>query len=152
MCNVENQRVVRKRLRDENAQIPKPNAERCACHFRVTLQQQERQPPDASDLVSQHIFPLLFYAVYPLFTSCHSTLSSLRRTLRGFFLLPTKTNRNEFMHHILPFSGFSQGTTHHYCHSLFQSCCYILKTLGAGVVLIPDYRPAQCIQQGEGHH
>lgn len=68
---------------------------------------------------------------------------------RAFFLLPTKPNGNECMHHILPFSSFSQDTTHHYCHSLFQSCCYILKTLRAGVVLIPDYSPAQCIQQGQ---
>lgn len=60
-------------------QIPKPNAERRACHFMVTLevfayqtgfsiQQQERQcPPDVSDL-SQHIFPFLsFLCCFMLF-------------------------------------------------------------------------------------
>lgn len=148
---MENQRVVRTRLWDEKAQIPKPNAERCACHFMVTLQQQEKRHPRPLMYLTFYlsIFPLFchFFAFFMLFiTGLHPPIHGVRR---GFFLLPTKPNGNEFMHHILPFSGLSQDTTHHYCHSLFQSCCYILKTLGAGVVLIPDYCPAQCIQQGQ---
>lgn len=146
---MENQRVVRTRLRDENAQIPKPNAERCACHFMVTLQQQEKRHP-------RPLTYLTFYlSIFPLF--CHffavlcglSLVYILPSTVFGEDSFFSPQNGNEFMHHILPFRGLSQDTTHHYCHSLFQSCCYILKTLGAGVVLIPDYCPAQCIQQGQ---
>lgn len=118
--------------------------------YTSTARKKTPPPPDVSNLLSQHISPFLsflcfFYAVYHWFTSSHPRCSE--RILSS----PNKTkpNGNEFMHHILPFSGLSQDTTHHYCHSLFQSCCYILKTLGAGVVLIPDYCPAQCIQQGQ---
>lgn len=65
-------------------------------------------------------------------------------------LVVSSSTRNKTgMQHIHPFRGLSQNTTHHYCHSLFQSCCYILKTLGACVVLIPDYSPAQVIKQGQ---
>lgn len=116
--------------------------------YTSTARKKTPPPPDVSDLLSQHISPFLsFLCFFMLFiTGLHPPIHGVRR---GFFLLPTKPNGNEFMHHILPFSGLSQDTTHHYCHSLFQSCCYILKTLGAGVVLIPDYCPAQCIQQGQ---
>lgn len=110
--------------------------------MRFSIEQKEYKKPDICDPLC--IFSFLCWII--LFSTVVSFLSvfsfcSLQSTPWGFF--------QTGMQHIHPFRGLSQNTTHHYCHSLFQSCCYILKTLRAGVVLIPDYSPAQFIKQGQ---
>lgn len=102
--------------------------------------------------VSQHIFSFLSFLCCIIylamwFPSSHSSLSVL---FKVHLEVSSSSPRNQTgMQRIHPFRGLSQNITHHYCHSLFQSCCYILKTLRADVVLIPDYSPAQFIKQGQ---
>lgn len=75
-------------------------------------------------------------------------LSALSSKYTSRFLPPHHKTRQE-CNTFIPSEVLKQNTTHHYRHSLFQSGCYVMKTLRAGVVLIPDDSPAQFIKHGQ---
>lgn len=113
---------------------------------------QKRTPPMYLTFYLSIFFPCHFFVVRCAslwFISSHSSLSPSFEEHPEVSSSSPWTQMGMNACTFFPSAVSVRKTTHYYCHSLFQSCCYILKTLRAGVVLIPDYSPAQCIKQGQ---